>query len=142
MKTIIIVLLILPFSLFGQSTPFKGAQKVVINNTLTAKDNFDLAVKTLLDNDYFIESKNAELYTIKTQPRQVNKHTGLYFLNIRSRDNGIEVSGMFKSGIELNISGVNSTDNYEPIVSRGGLYKVAFNNMNEFSMKLGPVTYK
>jgi len=104
-------LVIFPIVLFAQDIP-KGASKIIINNELSAKDNFDLIVKTLLDNDYFIDIKDPETFIIKTEPKKPLKGHGLYYMNIRAIDKGIHISGMWKSGIELSLNGVNSTDSY------------------------------
>jgi len=135
----LILLLLLPIGLFAQD---KGSSKIFIKNELSAKDNYTLIVKSLMDNDYFIETKDLETLYIKTQPKPVNKNMGLYYLNIRSLDKQIQISGLFKTGIEINFGGVNSTDNYGPIILKGGFYKVAFENMNNFALKIeGDKTY-
>lgn len=130
-------LFILPITLFAQDIP-KGASKIIINNELSAKDNFNLIVKTLLDNDYFIDTKDTELFTVKTQPKKVNKWTGLYFLNIRTMDKEIQLSGMFKTGLDITVSGVRSTDEYDTITykgMKGSLFILAFEKMDEIASK-------
>jgi hypothetical protein len=57
-------------------------------------------------------------------------------MNIRAIDKEIRISGMWKSGIELSLNGVNSTDSYEPIIKRGGAYIPIFDNMDNFASKL------
>ena len=128
-------LFIFPIVLFAQDIP-KGASKIIINNELSAKDNFDLVIKTLLDNDYFIAIKDSEMFTIKTEPKKPSKGHGFYYMNIRAIDKEIRISGMWKSGIELSLNGVNSTDSYEPIIKRGGAYIPIFDNMDNFASKL------
>jgi hypothetical protein len=131
-------LFIFPIVLFAQDIP-KGATKIIINNELSAKDNFDLVIKNLLDNDYFIDAKDTELFTVKTQPKKVNKWTGLYFLNIRTMDKEIQLSGMFKTGIDLTLSGVRPTDEYDTVTYRGmkgSLFILAFEKMDNFASKL------
>uniref|UniRef100_UPI00404A87AB hypothetical protein n=1 Tax=Gelidibacter sp. TaxID=2018083 RepID=UPI00404A87AB len=137
-------LFIFPTVLFAQDIP-KGATKIIINNELSAKDNFDLVIKNLLDNDYFIDAKDTELFTVKTQSKKVNKWTGLYFLNIRTMDKEIQLSGMFKTGIDITLSGVRSTDEYDTVTYRGmkgSLFILAFEKMDEIALKfLGARTY-
>ena len=128
-------LFIFPIVLFAQDIP-KGATKIIINNELSAKDNFDLVIKNLLDNDYFIATKDSETFTIKTEPKKPIKGHGLYYMNIRAIDKEVHISGMWKSGIELSLNGVNSTDSYEPIIKRGGAYIPIFDNMDNFASKL------
>ncbi|WP_395805232.1 hypothetical protein [Daejeonella sp.] len=135
---ILVLFLLIPVGIFAQEIP-KGATKIIINNELSAKDNFDLVVKTLLDNDYFIDAKDAELFTVKTQPKKVNKWTGLYFLNIRTMDKEIQVSGMFKTGIDMTLSGFRSTEEYDTVTykgMKGSLFILAFENMDNFASKL------
>jgi hypothetical protein len=135
-------LFIFPIVLFAQDIP-KGATKIIINNELSAKDNFDLVIKNLLDNDYFIATKDSETFTIKTEPKKPVKGHGLYYMNIRSIDKEVHISGMWKSGIELSLNGVNSTDSYEPIIKRGGAYIPIFDNMDNFATSLkGIKSYK
>jgi hypothetical protein len=128
-------LFIFPIVLLAQDIP-KGATKIIINNELSAKDNFDLIIKTLLDNDYFIAIKDSETFTLKTEPKKPVKGHGLYYMNIRGIDKEVHISGMWKSGIELSLNGVNSTDSYEPIIKRGGAYIPIFDNMDNFASKL------
>jgi hypothetical protein len=128
-------LFIFPIVSFAQDIP-KGATKIIINNELSAKDNFDLTIKTLLDNDYFIAVKDSETFTLKTEPKKPVKGHGLYYMNIRAIDKEVHISGMWKSGIELSLNGVNSTDSYEPIIKRGGAYIPIFDNMDNFASKL------
>lgn len=139
---IFLFLFIFPIVLFAQDIP-KGTTKIIINNELSAKDNFDLIIKTLLDNDYFIAIKDSETFTIKTEPKKPVKGHGLYYMNIRAVDKEVHISGMWKSGIELSLGGVNSTDSYEPIIKRGGAYIPIFDNINNFASKLiGNKIYK
>ena len=141
-KLFLFTLLFFPVGLFAQDIP-KGATKIIINNELSAKDNFDLVIKNLLDNDYFIATKDSETYTIKTEPKKPVKGHGLYYMNIRAIDKEIHISGMWKSGIELSLNGVNSTDSYEPIIKRGGAYIPIFDNMDNFATSLkGIKSYK
>lgn len=128
-------LFIFPIVLFAQDIP-KGATKIIINNELSAKNNFDLVIKNLLENDYFIAIKDSETFTIKTEPKKPVKGHGLYFLNILAIDKEVHISGMWKSGIELSLNGANLTDSYEPIIKRGGAYIPIFDNMDNFASKL------
>jgi hypothetical protein len=132
---IILFLFLIPVGLFAQDIP-KGTTKIIIYNELSSKDNFDLVIKNLLDNDYFIAIKDSETFTLKTEPKKPVKGHGLYYMNIRAIDKEVHISGMWKSGIELSLNGVNSTDSYEPIIKRGGAYIPIFDNMDNFASKL------
>lgn len=132
MRKLLLLLLLLPFVVLGQEIP-KGVTKIIITNTLSAKDNFNLVTKTLLDNDNFIEQSDSVTYYVKTQSKKPNKGIGLRFLNVRAMDNQVEISGMYKSGIE--VGGI--ADNYEPIINRSGLYRNVFADMNALALKFG-----
>lgn len=141
MKKILIVLLLLPVIGWGQIP--KGSTKIIVSNTFSAKENFDKIIKALMDNDYFIEAKDADLFTVKTQPKKPIKGHGLYYMNLRAIDNEIHVSGLWKSGIELSMYGVNSTDSYAQVVKRGGAFVPIFESMDSFATFLeGSKTYK
>jgi hypothetical protein len=144
MKNLLIALLLLPFFAFAQKTDttlFKGATKIIVHNSLTADENYKLAIQKLMDNDFFIEAKDSEYHTIKTQPKKVGKWTFSSFLNVRTKDNEIIFQGMFKTGIQLDMGGVVDPDNFQPIVYKDmGGYKMTFKDMETtallFSMPL------
>ncbi|TDO21881.1 hypothetical protein CLV32_2989 [Pedobacter duraquae] len=124
-----------------EAKPVKGTNVIYIKNDKSAAENYEVAAKTLLDNGFYIEQKDADFKTLKTQPRKINKSTYLYFLNIRATDHQIVIQGQFKTGIELSIGGVKDPDNYEQIKFRNiSGYKLAFKSMENaallFSMPL------
>lgn len=51
----------------------KGSTKIIITNNLTAKENYDISARTLLQNDYFVDSKDNDLFYIKTQAKPIGK---------------------------------------------------------------------
>jgi len=144
MKRTLLILLLLPFALIAQkqeSIVFKGATKITVKNNLTADENYKLAINKLLDNGFSIESKDAEYKTIKTQIRKIGNWTYKGFLNIRAKENEIIFSGMFDSGIEINVGGVTTKSTFEPIVYKNsGGNKMVFKDMENtalmFSMPL------
>lgn len=142
----LLLLFLISLSIATYAQPPKNSTKIVIKNVLTAKENYDLVSKTLLANDFFIESKDMDLFYLKTQSKPVNKWTGVYFLNIIASDNQIQISGMMKSGQEINISGVVVKSEFEPIAFKGmnmSLYKEAFKVMDAFASKFeGTKEYK
>ena len=124
----------------GTNQAPKKAWKILIKNNLTADENFTLVGRTLADNDFTIEAKDKEFYTIKTAPREVGKISGRYFLSFSIRDKTISVTGQGTVDISLDLGGVKAESAFGKIQNRGmqGLFdKIAFNRMQEFAMLLG-----
>lgn len=136
-------LFIFPIVLFAQDIP-KGATKIIISNNLSGKENFNLAVKTLFDNDYFFEQRDSTLGYIKTQEKKL-KSSGYITLNIRTIDNQIQISGFTKLGAEVNLGLATILDKNDPIKNagmKGSLMRKSFEAMDEISLKfLGTKTY-
>lgn len=121
----------------------KNSTKIMISNSLTAQENFLLVSQKLLGNDYYIESKDKELFYLKTQQKPINKWTGVYFLNIVAFDNKIQITGMMNSTQEITISGITTKSEFTPIILKGGLYKECFILMDSFAKKIeGDISYK
>lgn len=142
----IFILILLMCSISAQSQIPNKATKIIIRNDKTASENFDFVAKSLIQNDYSLDSKDKELFLIKTQPKQVNKWTGMYYLNIVTVDNEIRISGQMNSGQEVSTGLVTIASQWEPISFKGlnkSLYKLAFNHMDSFASKLeGTKQYK
>lgn len=139
MKNLILIF-VLAFNLSAFAEAPKKAWKIVIKNTLTADENFALVGRTLADNDYTIESKDKEFFTIKTGPREVGKISGRYFLSFSIRDKAIAVTGQTNCDVSISIYGAKSESSFEKISNRGARVSYmgyAFNHMNEFALKLG-----
>jgi hypothetical protein len=135
-----IFILIFPLGLFAQDIP-KGVTKIIVTNNLSAEENFDYAIKTLLDNDYFFEQSDKAIGYIKTQEKAI-KPSGSIILNIRVEKNKITISGTNKSGLDLRVGGVTVNDNAEPIRNagmKGSIVKKAFEAMNEIASKFNGV---
>lgn len=145
-KKRILILILLICSITAQSQIPNKATKIIIQNDKTASENFDYVAKSLIQNDYFLDSKDKELFLIKTQPKQVNKWTGMYYLNIVTVDNQIQISGQMNTGQEISMDIVTIASRWEPISFKGlnkSLYKLAFNHMDSFASKLeGTKQYK
>lgn len=112
---VFISLWIISFYAFGQSEAVKGNTKVIVNNALSAKNNYSLVVKTLLENGFFIENQDTTNLYIKTQPQKLEKFNETYFLNILTKDNQIVISGMQKGDISLTLYGVTTNSSFETI---------------------------
>ena len=99
MKTLILALLLLPFVAFSQiktdTIPFIGAKKIIVKTDSTAKAGFKMIGNLLLDNGFDIDKKDNDLLIIKTQPRaeKVKGQIIHYYLNIRSMENYVAISG-------------------------------------------------
>ena len=119
----------------------KKAWKILVKNNLTADENFTLVGRTLADNDYTIEVKDKEFYTIKTTPRDLAKISGRYFLSFSIRDKVISVTGQAILDMSISFgSGVKSEAAFGKIQNRGMLGsfdKIAFTRMQEFALLLG-----
>lgn len=131
-----IFILIFPLGLFAQDIP-KGVTKIIITNNLSAEENFDYAIKTLLDNDYFFEQSDKAIGYIKTQEKGI-KPSGYITLNVRTIENQIQISGNTKLGAEVNLGLATILDKNEPIRNagmKGSVLRKSFEAMNEIATK-------
>lgn len=122
--------------LFAQDIP-KGATKIIINNELSAKDNFDNAVKILLENDFFFEQRDSSIGYVKTQEKKM-KPSGYFYLNIRAMDKKIQISGFNKLGMDLGFGSVTIKDDPDPIKNigmKGSIQRKSFEAMLEIANK-------
>ncbi len=96
---------------------FEGASKIIIKNVNAAKDNFILAGKALIDNGYFIASKDGEFNQIVSDAFPIEGNAfrrGLVFYVV-SRDNEIIITARTR---RINASVVPGADQHavnEPI---------------------------
>ena len=143
MKNLIFILFIFfNYSTFSKTSDVpRLTYKIIIKNALTADENFNFVGRALIENDYQIETKDKDFYTIKSSPREIYKsRPGSYFLTFAVKNNEIDVTGQFACDIDL-IIGVTKTDNsYSKICLRGmsgSIGRDAFIRMSEFAKKLG-----
>jgi hypothetical protein len=145
MKKLLILFVFIPFISFSQkktdSVVFKGATKIIVKNSLSAEDNYKLAIKTFMDNEYSIDSKDNELFFFKTQVQKIPKSTYSNFFNVKTKEGEIVIEGRFKTGITVMVYGVQDQDEFEPTMYRSlAGYKLAFKSMENaakiFSMPL------
>jgi len=119
----------------------KKTYKIIVKNNLSAYDNFLMVGRALVDNDYTIESKDKDFYTIKTAKRELyNSRTGSYFLNFAIKAHSISVSGECFADLTINFGGIRSENSSFRICYKGmngSLEKDAFREMAEFAKKLG-----
>lgn len=119
----------------------KKAWKIIVKNNLTADENFTLVGQTLADNDFVIDKKDKEFYTIKTVPKEVRKRrSDVYFLTFSIKNNSIAITGQFNTNISLNLGYIQSESSYSKITNKGmsdSSYKNSFNAMHSFAFLLG-----
>ena len=119
----------------------RKAYKIIVKNNLSADENYVLVGKTLLDNDWVIESKDKDFHTIKTAIREMYKsRTGSYFLNFTIKDKAIAIMGQCYVDLTMRIGFVESTNASYKISYKGmdgNLNKNAFLKMADFAKKLG-----
>jgi len=119
----------------------KKAWKILIKNNLTADENFALVGRTLAENDFTIDTKDKEFFTIKSGTKDVGKVSGRYFFTFSVRDNVISVTGQTNSDVSLSFGYAKSESSFEKIANRGAKLSyigISFARMNEFALKLGP----
>ena len=117
----------------------KGTTKIVVTTSHNQTDNFKQVLNFLLDNDFEIEKKDIELFTVRSGFKQLPK-TGNYYLNFRCKDGKIEITGKFNSDISIEIYGVKSESNLETIINKGmkgSIYYTSFLEMFKLSKLLG-----
>ena len=124
----------------GKEVP-KRTFKIIVKNNFSADENFILVGKTLIDNDWSIDKKDKDFYTIKSGTRELYKsRTGSYSLDFAIKDKSISVTGTCTVDITLNFGGAVSTNSSYRICYKGmngSIAKDAFIKMAEFAKKLG-----
>jgi hypothetical protein len=137
-KLVVLSLFLLTYcQLFAQMIAPKGSSKAISVNNKTAKENYILLLNKCLDSDLFIASKDSSLTYVTTQV--TNGRGFYYFLNLRAKDNQIEVSGKAKSGAEYKIGSVTIPDNFETITAKGmkgSLNRKAWETVEKFAKAL------
>lgn len=150
-KSLIIFLMIVcNFSAFAEgkikdndkeiSAP-KKTWKILVKNNLSADDNFALVGRTLAENDFTIDKKDKEFYTIKTANKEIGKSiSGTYFLTFIIKSNTIAVTGQYNTGLSLDFGSVRSENEFEKIRNiggRGSWPQKSFMKMHDFALLLG-----
>lgn len=136
MKHVLCGLLIVFTGLFvnGQGI-MKNANTIVVNNI-----SFDTVVSTLLDKGFYIEKKDKDDRTIKTEPKPIKQNSPiLVSMYIRVKDSRAYISGTFT------IDGMKDFG-ISPIQNKGmngSPLRNSFNYLNQFALSFGkPVEYK
>lgn len=145
MKKIILLLLItIPFLSKAQkqdSIPFNGATKIIIKNSNSAEGNYQLAAKTLLDQNYTIEKSDKEFHqlysgSVKIFGEGTTRWLSLYVL---SRGGSITIVGRTKQveGLQL-VNIPEDTDNFETLpYKKSLLLKNIFSKTTAFAKSIG-----
>lgn len=138
MKTfIVILLLVLSFSVNAQECP-KRTNKLIANTGLSKEDNFLKVGQTLIDNNFEIDVKDRDFYTISTKQKMVNGTDG-YALNFIIKDSIIILTGKIKSNIKITMYGVQSEGHWFRVENKGGLsnpFRQSFNEMYDLFKKI------
>ncbi len=81
------------------STAFNGAKKIILTNNLTARENYMLAGKLMLENNYSVGLKDSEFFQISTEPVKVSGQGSVHILSIYAvcKDNKITLIGKTKN---------------------------------------------
>ncbi|GEM_PF-6252367 len=114
MKKYLVLLLLFPFTVFGQKTDsvaFKGARMIVISSNKSQIEGLKLTVKALSDIGFVVEHAVPELGTLRTEQKSISLY-GLQIIDVLSRDSVITLSTRIRS---------NELDGTE---SGGGRHKV------------------
>ncbi|WP_316817306.1 hypothetical protein [Pedobacter nyackensis] len=133
----LLFLLFACYSVQAQQQAPKGADKILIKNDKTASENF-VAVKLILaEKGIEIASTDKDICQIKTGVTPVTKHgAGAYYV-VFCKDNSIQLSGYFNTGLELNTL-VKDTDPFMQIVNRKmGLWGESWKAMNALAASFG-----
>lgn len=115
----------------------KGASKIIIKTDKDASENF-IAVKLILaENGIEIASQDKDIHQLKTGVTPVTKYgAGAYYV-VFCKNNSIQLSGFFNTGLELNTL-VKDTDPFKQIVNRKmGLWGESWKAMNNLATLFG-----
>ncbi len=116
--------------------PPKKTWKILIKNSNSKEDNYKLIAQTLIDNDFSIEKKDVEYFTLETTPKTTDGNKSSYYLKFVAKDNLIVLTGMGKSLITMRVGGVNIDSEYSKIRNvgmSGSIAKDEFNSMLNFA---------
>jgi len=114
----------------------KKITKILLATDFSKESNFGHVIEMLLDNDYTIARDDEKYGTIKTDMRPLKGLNGSYYLNIRTKDNEIIISGQFV----LNIRSHPSMSDIINKGMKGSANNKSFIAMYEFAEKLTFIT--
>jgi hypothetical protein len=86
MKILALLLFSTTMAIAQSREPFKDANTIVFNTSLTDREAFEKTCRTLVDHGYALETINEDYYQVRTHIK-ATKNAGKYFL-IVNVDNG------------------------------------------------------
>lgn len=129
-----------------KTTAIKKADRIIIANEKSAAENFLLVKQVLSDNDIEIANQDKDIFQVRSGQITVIRGGASSYYNFNCRQGKIVVTGFYKGGYDLNISGIIAKDEYTKIENRGmggSITKEAWNKMDIFSQKFGEkITYE
>lgn len=132
------VLILLIFSqCFSQA--IHGANRIIVSNEQSARDNLDVVIKEMINQGYEPTEINKEYFTVKTSLKGDEKADAEYYFFVTCREGEIIIYGQFKSTITISSYGVKSEASFRPIENRGmkgSTLKITFNKMDELARAL------
>lgn len=141
MKKYLLLLLLFPFTAFGQKTDsvaFKGARMIVINSNKSQIEGLKLTVKALSDIGFNVEHAVPELGTLRTQQKSISLH-GLQIIDVLSSDSVITLSTRIRSS---ELDGTESGEGRHKVFgtvyySGKRLDRIAFEHLHKVAKSLG-----
>ena len=107
--------------------PPKKTWKILIKNSNNKEVNFNLVGQTIIENDFSIEKKDKDFFTLETTPKTTDKEINTYYFKFVAKDNLIILTGMAKSTFD---------NSFFKIVNKGmkgSILKEQFNAMFDFA---------
>lgn len=151
MKNIQLLLFALAFSIFSNAQtaadlwggiPQKTDIITVIND-LSATENMKTAILNFIDDGYTIQKRDSDFMYFSTDTRSMG--SGAIALTIKCKDSAAVVSGVFSTGISIELYGVRAEDTMQKIEKRGQKKSAFWNAFIEMDrcarMIPGKVTY-
>jgi hypothetical protein len=114
------------------------AEYIRIENNLSSSANLVQSIRILFDNGFTFAKKDQELNYLVTEVRPF-KNGSIQF-TVKCQDASITVSGIFNSGISVELAGVRSENNFEKIEKKGmkgSPYFNAFIEMDRVARLIG-----
>lgn len=142
MKILTAFLLILATTTHAQELKpktFKNANRIAVRTALPADSNYRMVLNSIIDNGYSIDNKDAELKTVRTQPKSM-KYGTTYFYNIVARDSLIYISGVFNMNTNINAGMFTATSSDTQIADKGipgSEFRKTYAAMENFAKLLG-----
>lgn len=138
MKKILVALILIPFWGISQNNN---------DNIIKVKGvDFIQVANALLDSGYYIEKKDSELLTIKTEAKQYPQFwNAMYTINIRIKDSTAYISGTFTAppdGSLFKDETITCLKNKKGILQTKSLSGYAFSLLDTFAKSLkGEISY-